>query len=71
MPAQLRFIFSTLLIYCEVHNAKELWLKFKEQLSEDFRHKEVSREDAEALAYIELDERLNKEGYSLQVIIFV
>lgn len=37
MPYSLRRLFSTLLIYCNPTNPKELWEIFEDSLSEDFK----------------------------------
>lgn len=37
MPCSLRRLFATLLVYCSPANTKELWEKFEDSMSEDFR----------------------------------
>lgn len=36
MPYSLRYLFATLLVYCNPANPKELWQKFKSSMAEDF-----------------------------------
>ncbi|XP_019255087.1 PREDICTED: ATP-dependent DNA helicase PIF2-like [Nicotiana attenuata] len=37
MPCSLRRLFATLLVYCDPANPRELWEKFKDSMSEDFK----------------------------------
>lgn len=36
MPYSLRYLFATLLVYCNPANPKELWQKFESSMAEDF-----------------------------------
>ncbi len=38
MPAQLRSLFCTILVYCEPFDPGELWIEFKENMAEDVVH---------------------------------
>ncbi|XP_070009380.1 uncharacterized protein [Nicotiana sylvestris] len=37
MPCSLRRLFATLLVYCDPANPRELWVKFENSMSEDFK----------------------------------
>lgn len=38
MPYSLRRLFSTILVYCNPDNPKELWEQFKDSMPEDFKN---------------------------------
>lgn len=37
MPYSLRYLFATLLVYCNPANPKELWQKFESSMTEDLQ----------------------------------
>ena len=37
MPYSLRRLFATLLVYCNPGNPKDLWKKYEDSMSEDFK----------------------------------
>ncbi|XP_074293400.1 uncharacterized protein LOC141620425 [Silene latifolia] len=39
MPSVLRYLFATLLIFCQPRDPASLWTKYYSELSQDFRHK--------------------------------
>ncbi|RCN31185.1 hypothetical protein ANCCAN_23039 [Ancylostoma caninum] len=51
MPSELRSFFASLICFCEVANPRNLWDRFKHDLSEDFRNQGIRAEDAESLAF--------------------
>ena len=58
-PVQLRGVFVAALAFSEMTDPLTVWEAVKEDLAEDFRHRHgVSEEEAEALAYYDIEERL-------------
>ncbi|XP_027120495.1 uncharacterized protein [Coffea arabica] len=52
MPSSLRHLFATILVYCNPSNCQELWLKFKNFLSEDIQqNKTLSTEVVNGTAF--------------------
>ncbi|KHJ87579.1 hypothetical protein OESDEN_12645 [Oesophagostomum dentatum] len=51
MPSELRSFFASLLCFCELSNPRNLWNRFKSDLSEDYRNHGISPELAESLAF--------------------
>ncbi|KAG6717889.1 hypothetical protein I3842_04G122900 [Carya illinoinensis] len=45
MPSSLRRLFATILVYCNPTNPRELWERFKQDMSVDFRSTENSMSD--------------------------
>ncbi|XP_073120339.1 uncharacterized protein [Henckelia pumila] len=72
MPAALRQLFATILVYCSPKNPKQLWLKFENFLSQDFEHKKTLNQYAikhkvlDIIAY-----HLDSMGKKLQDFFFV
>ncbi|EFO90980.1 hypothetical protein CRE_27833 [Caenorhabditis remanei] len=63
---QLRGFFVTLLMFGEIHNAEELWYKFRDVFCEDFVYQNFPKEKAEALAYNDISERIQNMGENLE-----
>ncbi|XP_010451099.1 PREDICTED: uncharacterized protein LOC104733194 [Camelina sativa] len=72
---QIRYLFVTLLLYCEVANPRELWNKNWKYLAEDvqhnrrkvfhFTHLNLNEEELEQYALIEIEELLMENDKSL------
>ncbi|EGT30965.1 hypothetical protein CAEBREN_12265 [Caenorhabditis brenneri] len=66
MASQMRATFSSLLVFNEVGDPQMLWDKFKESMSDDFTFQGFSADEAEAMAYEEIKEKMARysEGFS-------
>ena len=60
VPAALRSMFVAIILFNEVHDLNALWDAVKWDLSEDFRHAGAGKEEAEALAYFDIESRLQR-----------
>lgn len=54
MPQALRSVFASLLAFDEPASVDELWNSWKDELSDDFKHRGRTALDSEALAYYEI-----------------
>jgi hypothetical protein len=66
MPSALRTLFARILAHNSPSNPLDLWLMFKNDLSEDFMHVHDSVEISEKLAYADLIKKLIYEGKTLK-----
>ncbi|XP_063994425.1 uncharacterized protein LOC135171800 [Diachasmimorpha longicaudata] len=64
MPRQLRRLYARILIYCQPNQPEELWLKFKDAMSQDFQ-RDADVQTAERRAYAEINTFLTQEGSDL------
>ena len=58
MPFQLRSLFSVLLIHCDIFNAMELWVQFRQSMIEDFIHNGNDEEIAANYALLQIQTEL-------------
>uniref|UniRef100_A0A5S6QVX7 ATP-dependent DNA helicase n=1 Tax=Trichuris muris TaxID=70415 RepID=A0A5S6QVX7_TRIMR len=66
MPRQLRAVFVSIIAFNEVNDCNVLWERTKRDLSEDFRNQGRNEDEAEAMAYYEIEERLGRLGKDLK-----
>ncbi|XP_015116448.1 uncharacterized protein LOC107040743 [Diachasma alloeum] len=64
MPRQLRRLYARILMYCQPNQPEELWLKFKDAMSQDFQ-RDADVQTAERRAYAEINTFLTQEGSDL------
>lgn len=62
MPSALRSVFTAILAFNEVSDAEALWGMIKTTLAEDFAYHGGALDEAIALAYFDIDERLRRLG---------
>uniref|UniRef100_A0A8R1HSI7 ATP-dependent DNA helicase n=1 Tax=Caenorhabditis japonica TaxID=281687 RepID=A0A8R1HSI7_CAEJA len=65
MPAEMRSFFAELLGFNEIGDPQHLWDKFKKDMSADFLHGGYGIDEAEALAYQAIEEKLTRLGKSI------
>ncbi len=67
MPYQMRQLFVTLCVFCNVTNALELWNEFKDGMAEDYaRLRDATT--AERICLNSIEEQLRAQGYSCNMI---
>ncbi|KAG5604572.1 hypothetical protein H5410_026064 [Solanum commersonii] len=66
MPYSLRRLFATLLVYCNPGNPKDLWKKFEDSMSEDFKIiSTITKTDIEQLVLNHINEILLSMGHNI------
>lgn len=72
MPYSLRRLFATFLVHCDPANPKELWEKFEEQMSEDFKRiSNVGPNDIRHSVLNHINEVLQSMGHNIYEYKFV
>ncbi|KAG5558126.1 hypothetical protein RHGRI_008145 [Rhododendron griersonianum] len=66
MPKSLRQLYCTLLVHCACLNPKELFCKFEDQLTEDFRRQNMSKAEARQCLLGALNSVLESMGKKLE-----
>ncbi|KAG5556067.1 hypothetical protein RHGRI_006626 [Rhododendron griersonianum] len=66
MPKSLRQLYCTLLVHCACLNPKELFCKFEDQLTEDFRRQNMSKDEARQCLLGALNSMLESMGKKLE-----
>ncbi|XP_062088611.1 uncharacterized protein LOC133795174 [Humulus lupulus] len=61
MPSSLRRLFATILVYCNPTNPRDLWERFEEDMSIDFKSSEDSTSTARYHVLREIDDELGVE----------
>ena len=67
MPSQMRLLFVTLCVFCDVANPLDLWNEFKDDLPEDYARSQGAAM-AERICLNAIDEQLVAHGYSCSAI---
>ena len=62
MPAALRRLFATILVFCEATNVRELWEKYKESMSEDYKRDNSNTAMVEQMALRDIREMIQSMG---------
>jgi len=62
MPATLRRLFATILVFCEATNVRELWEKYKESMSEDYKRDNSNTAMVEQMALRDIREMIQSMG---------
>ena len=62
MPAALRRLFATILVFCEATNVRELWEKYKESMSEDYKRDNCNTAMVEQMALRDIREMIQSMG---------
>ncbi|KAG5576922.1 hypothetical protein H5410_057056 [Solanum commersonii] len=66
MPYSLRRLFATLLVYCNPGNPKDLWKKFEDSMSEDFKKiSTISKTNIQQSVLNHINEVLLSMGYNI------
>ncbi|KAG5590630.1 hypothetical protein H5410_041144 [Solanum commersonii] len=64
LPYSLRRVFTTLLVYCNPTNPKELWEQFEESMSEDFKiSKSIELRDVQHRVLNHINDELHSMGH--------
>jgi len=66
LKLQMRGVFVAILGFNEVSDPKKLWEEAKREMAEDFRKAGAGEEEAEAMAYADIEERFSR--YSIFVV---
>ena len=69
MPAELRSYFASLLCFCEVVNPRNLWERYKKDLSEDYLNRGLQSDLAEALAFHDIAGRTALHSVNLKEVL--
>lgn len=64
IPSELRYLFATICVFSEPFSPVELWLKYREALSEDFTRKNIDEETIFHIALMKINKILNSFGMS-------
>jgi len=62
MPAALRRLFATILVFCEATNVRELWEKYKESMSQDYKRDNSNTAMVEQMALRDIREMIQSMG---------
>ncbi|KAG6732517.1 hypothetical protein I3842_01G182300 [Carya illinoinensis] len=71
IPSSLRHIFSTILVYCNPMNPKELWERFEKEMSTDFLIRNVSSTVVRKMVLQDIASTLESMGKDINMYRFV
>uniref|UniRef100_A0A453JVC3 ATP-dependent DNA helicase n=1 Tax=Aegilops tauschii subsp. strangulata TaxID=200361 RepID=A0A453JVC3_AEGTS len=66
MPSSLRWLFATILVFCEPSDVRGLWEKHLDAMSEDYRRSNPSKVAAEQLVLIDIRNMLQSMGKEIE-----
>eukprot|EP00267_Zea_mays_P053315 XP_020406428.1 uncharacterized protein LOC103652081 [Zea mays] len=66
MPSALRWLFATILVYCEPSDVALLWQKHKDSMSEDYQHRSQNKTHVEQMVLIDIRNMLQSMGKDIK-----
>jgi primosomal protein N' len=66
MPSALRWLFATILVYCEPNDVAVLWQKHKDSMSEDYQHRSQNKTHVEQMVLIDIRKMLQSMGKDIK-----
>ncbi|PWZ11729.1 ATP-dependent DNA helicase PIF1 [Zea mays] len=66
MPSALRWLFDTILVYCEPSDVAVLWQKHKDSMSEDYQHRSQNKTHVEQMVLIDIRNMLQSMGKDIK-----